>query len=74
MNWPDFDLPPINLWNAPHRGDSPLSPCVGICRIEDNTCVGCHRTLEEIQAWPTMSDTERFRWMYGTQHEPRDKE
>jgi hypothetical protein len=36
------------------------SPCVGICVITGNRiCIGCHRTLEEISAWPTASHAER---------------
>ena len=26
-----------------------LSPCVGICTLKDNVCVGCKRTIEEIK-------------------------
>lgn len=36
------------------------SPCVNICELSnDNTCNGCHRTLEEIGAWSFASDEER---------------
>lgn len=37
------------------------SPCVNICRMDaDNRyCIGCWRTLDEIQRWTTMSDEER---------------
>ena len=33
-----------------------LSPCVGICRLDDATgyCLGCGRTGEEIAAWSTV--------------------
>lgn len=34
------------------------SPCTKVCRIDARTgwCEGCHRTLDEITAWSTMSD------------------
>ena len=37
------------------------SPCVSICRIEPATgyCVGCHRTIDEIADWGTMSDDRK---------------
>lgn len=37
------------------------SPCVNICRMdaENRYCIGCWRTLDEIQCWTTMSDEER---------------
>ncbi len=35
------------------------SPCVNICKVEDNICIGCGRTLEEIAHWTSMSNEER---------------
>ncbi len=26
-----------------------LTPCVGICKLKDNICIGCKRTIEEIK-------------------------
>ena len=41
-----------------------LSPCVGICTIDDDgLCAGCLRTLDEIARWGTMGDDERLRVM-----------
>ena len=39
------------------------SPCTSVCRIDpaDGLCVGCHRTIEEIASWGTMSDDQRRR-------------
>jgi predicted Fe-S protein YdhL (DUF1289 family) len=32
-----------------------MSPCLSICTLdEDNTCMGCLRTLEEIRNWSLM--------------------
>jgi len=41
--------------------DAPLSPCNKICWIDQQTgwCEGCHRTVEEIMAWPRASDAEK---------------
>lgn len=37
------------------------SPCTGLCRIDDVTgwCLGCRRTLDEIAAWPTLTNAAR---------------
>ncbi|OOE79669.1 hypothetical protein BZG25_08880 [Salinivibrio sp. ML198] len=36
-----------------------LTPCIGHCRREDDICVGCKRTLDEIVRWGKMTDDER---------------
>ena len=35
--------------------------CTGICRIDPDTrvCEGCHRTIDEISNWATMTDSAR---------------
>ncbi len=37
------------------------SPCTSVCRIDpaDGLCIGCHRSIEEIASWGTMSDEQR---------------
>lgn len=41
-----------------------LSPCIGVCTLNDNgLCDGCHRTSAEIARWSQMSDDERLRLM-----------
>lgn len=41
-----------------------LSPCVGVCTLdESDTCIGCHRTADEIAGWATFSERERQRIM-----------
>lgn len=37
------------------------SPCVKICVVhpEARICVGCHRTVDEIARWTSMSPAER---------------
>lgn len=40
----------------------PQSPCIGVCLMEDNgiedICIGCGRTLEEIEHYPQMNTPE----------------
>lgn len=37
------------------------SPCVRVCRLrDDNVCQGCLRTLQEIMAWPNLTDNEKL--------------
>lgn len=40
-----------------------LSPCVGICTYIDGKCIGCHRTVEEIEKWVEYTDEERQKIM-----------
>ena len=46
------------------RGDRalyPASPCVSICTLDDeNVCVGCHRTLDEITRWSSYSKEKQW--------------
>lgn len=40
--------------------DSVTSPCVRICCLDDdNICLGCGRTLDEIRRWSQMTDAEK---------------
>jgi predicted Fe-S protein YdhL (DUF1289 family) len=37
-----------------------ISPCVSVCRIDDNDmCEGCGRTIKEIREWSIYSDKRR---------------
>jgi len=39
---------------------SPIeSPCVSICRYEDEVCVGCGRTVDDVVNWYDMTDDEK---------------
>ena len=43
------------------RSRRPLSPCVNICTLDDEqTCMGCRRTLAEIRDWAHMSPGEQW--------------
>ena len=35
------------------------SPCIGVCTVIDNKCIGCLRTAKEIKNWLYFSDEER---------------
>lgn len=40
--------------------DKVRSPCVSICALDQNdVCIGCQRTGEEILRWTMMTDEER---------------
>ncbi|MEM8914562.1 MAG: DUF1289 domain-containing protein [Pseudomonadota bacterium] len=45
----------------PPFGPEIPSPCVSLCRIDDGTklCRGCHRTMDEIIQWPTLTNAEK---------------
>lgn len=41
-----------------------LSPCVGVCSLDENgLCEGCHRSSAEIARWSQMNDDERLHLM-----------
>jgi predicted Fe-S protein YdhL (DUF1289 family) len=35
------------------------SPCVKVCKVEAEVCVGCGRTLEDLKAWATATEAEQ---------------
>ena len=35
------------------------SPCVSVCRLENQVCVGCGRTADDIVNWYDMTDDEK---------------
>ena len=36
------------------------SPCINYCKLDDNFCVGCGRSLYEIKNWENFSDKEKI--------------
>lgn len=40
-----------------------INPCMSICTYENGKCIGCHRTLEEIEHWFEYTDEERKKIM-----------
>ena len=37
------------------------SPCIGVCSMDDSTgfCLGCYRTMDEIQGWWDLDDAQK---------------
>lgn len=35
------------------------NPCKSVCKIKNGVCVGCHRTEEEIDIWPILTNEEK---------------
>lgn len=35
------------------------SPCINLCKMKKDTCLGCKRTLDEIKYWVMLSDEEK---------------
>jgi predicted Fe-S protein YdhL (DUF1289 family) len=35
------------------------SPCVKICTVKDDICIGCGRTRDEIARWTRLTEQER---------------
>jgi predicted Fe-S protein YdhL (DUF1289 family) len=43
------------------RDRYPASPCNSLCTLDDdNRCLGCSRTLEQISRWSLMSKEEQW--------------
>lgn len=43
-----------------NRADRVRSPCVSVCALDENdVCIGCNRTSDEILHWTRMTDDER---------------
>ena len=39
---------------------SPIeSPCISVCRYENEVCVGCGRTVDDITNWYDMTDDKK---------------
>lgn len=45
-------------------GEGPASPCVSVCALDENDlCIGCLRTGDEISRWGGMTVCEKKRVM-----------
>jgi hypothetical protein len=43
------------------RTERPDSPCVGVCTLDDDDlCIGCLRTGQEIAAWTRMTPAQQW--------------
>jgi len=39
---------------------SPIeSPCISVCRYDNEVCAGCGRTVDDITNWYDMTDDEK---------------
>lgn len=48
------------------------SPCVSICALDDNDiCVGCHRSGQEIAGWGSKSESEKAEIMLKVRERER---
>ncbi|MGQ4878517.1 DUF1289 domain-containing protein [Billgrantia sp. LNSP4103-1] len=37
------------------------SPCVSVCQLKGDLCIGCGRTVEEIRHWKAMKRPEKMK-------------
>lgn len=35
------------------------SPCIGVCKLVGNNCIGCGRTSKEIQNWSKYNNAQK---------------
>ncbi len=35
------------------------TPCINICKMTNDRCAGCNRTLEQIASWTKYNDQQR---------------
>lgn len=36
-----------------------ISPCIGVCKLDEDVCVGCGRTTDEIQEWRAGNESSQ---------------
>jgi len=69
-------VPPINLYNIDSplgvyvglldlimrkTMKKPVeSPCIHVCKLHDNVCIGCGRTAEELTEWMRMTNEQKL--------------
>lgn len=49
--------------SAPRPSGAALpSPCISVCKLDESgeRCLGCTRTLEQIEAWMSLDDAARL--------------
>lgn len=50
----------------------PLTPCIKVCKLLNNRCTGCKRTLDEIRDWSRYDDGKRIKIMSELQWRSND--
>jgi predicted Fe-S protein YdhL (DUF1289 family) len=63
-----------NPLDAKQPKEKPVaSPCVSICSLdEDDVCIGCHRSADEILAWGKMDNAQRRETIAKSEQRARD--
>ena len=49
-----------------------LSPCTGNCKLENDFCLGCGRSRQQIVSWKNTSREERIRIMKNLRNLARE--
>ncbi|MBC8651052.1 DUF1289 domain-containing protein [Pseudomonas sp. MTM4] len=39
--------------------DKAKNPCISVCKLKDDICIGCGRSRDEMKAWKGMKNKER---------------
>ncbi len=45
--------------NDDGAGPGVASPCIDVCRMDGQLCIGCYRSLDEIARWSNADDDEK---------------
>ena len=40
--------------------EKPITPCIKKCKLENDICIGCKRTKDEIIIWKSLTNEERL--------------
>jgi len=40
-------------------GDKAKNPCISVCKLQDDICLGCGRSRDEMKSWKGMKNKER---------------
>jgi len=45
------------------------NPCVNLCSLNNNNvCIGCYRTIDEVGAWGRYDDEQRLQVLKNCEH------
>ena len=48
--------------NGAGQPQEPASPCISVCALDENdVCMGCYRTAEEVTEWFTATPEQKQR-------------
>ncbi len=40
-------------------GDKAKNPCISVCKLQGDICLGCGRSRDEMKSWKGMKNKER---------------